>query len=945
MKQLNLGFSQKLLVSMLAIGLGPLLIASGLLTQTSSDGLEQQVFAQLDSVREIRRKQIEAYFDTIDSQVITMAENSMVVEATKDFTEAFHALPVDAIDHDQTESLRLYYQSQFGNTYRQSNDNTPNTDQLLPKSDTAKRAQYLYISNNSNPLGSKHQLDSATDGSNYSNAHGKFHPRLRNFLEKFGYYDIFLVDMRQGNIVYSVFKEIDYATSLKTGPHKDSGLAMAYRKSIGAKKGLTHILDFSPYLPSYEAAASFISSPIYDGDQQIGVLIFQMPVDRINAITIDSTGLGESGETYLVGSDKLMRSQSRFSDSNTLGKLKVDTEGTRAAVSGESGRRIITDYRGVEVLSSYAPLKISGLNWSILAEIDKSEAFETANKLFTLSCIMAGICVAVVVLVAWLVIRSTMRQLGASPEQLAMVASAIAEDQLDIEIQKENAVGVYHSMSEMRDKLQQRTLSERLAAAENTTIKTAVDNATNNILFVDNDLIIGYYNESYLRFVNSYLTEFKKSVPNFDIDSLIDAKLDQNHPSPDSFKHQILELTGTQTIDTEFGELNIRITATPVFNNEGKRIGTVTEWSDRTQQVHTEVEIQNIVNRAQSGNLGQRIIIGNKKSFFLRLSEDVNKLIDVCDRAIGDTVTAVDALSKGDLTHTIKSEYDGSFAQLKDGVNSTGDKLTQVMSEIAESAEMVRNSSRDIAGGNLDLSNRTEQQAANLEETASSMEQMTAAVRQNTENLNRANNLATETQTQAIQGGNVVSDTVIAMADITESSNKISEIIGVIEQIAFQTNLLALNASVEAARAGSSGRGFAVVADEVRNLAGRSSVAAKEIKNLIEDSAVKVYQGTCLADKSGQSLKSIVDSIKELSAVIAEITTASQEQSEGIGQVNVSIGQMDEVTQQNVALVEEAAAAADVLSTQADSLKKLVSFFEYKSDEKAADFSPLTAVS
>lgn len=932
MKAIKLGFSQKLLFSMLVIGLGPLLLTSWLLTTTSNEGLEQQVFAQLDSVREIRRKQIEDYFSTIDAQIITMAENKMVIEAAAAFTSSFAELKPSDENKGVRESVRGYYQDHFASTYKQQTETSPDINRLLPASDNATFAQYLYMSNNKNPLGSKHQLDAANDGSHYSSVHAEYHPIFRHFLEKFGYYDIFLVDMQQGDVVYSVFKEIDYATSLKNGPHKNSGLGKAYKASVDTKPGSTHILDFKPYLPSYEAAASFISSPIYNGDKQTGVLIFQMPVDRINAITLDSTGLGESGETYLVGDDQLMRSQSRFSDTATLGVLKIDTEGSRSAVAGKSGQKMLTDYRGIDVLSSYAPLHIDGLNWAILSEIDKSEAFATSIRLLHQSSIMAGVSIIAVFAIAWLVIRSTMHQLGASPEQLGKVAKAIAEDQLDIEFNKNDMVGVYRRMSDMRDKLQARILSERKSAAENTQIKTAVDNATNNILYANRELEITYSNESYLRFIKGSLAEFRKAVPSFSPDGMLGTRIDNYHVEPDAFREQLLNLTETRNFDTQFGDLHIRITATPVFNDTRQRIGTVTEWSDRTQQIHTEVEIQDTVNQALSGNLGLRISTANKQSFFLRLSNDVNKLMDVCDHAITDAVEAVVALSKGNLTHTIDNSYSGSFHELKDGINKTGEKLTEIMAEISLSAEMVRNSSKDIAGGNLDLSNRTESQAANLEEAASSMEEMTAAVMQNSDNLIRANSLASDTQKQAIEGGNVVSDTVLAMADITDSSNKISEIIGVIDEIAFQTNLLALNASVEAARAGTSGRGFAVVADEVRNLAGRSSGAAKEIKTLIQDSVVKVKQGTHLADQSGMSLKSIVESINELSSVIAEISNASQDQSDGIKQVNLSVGQMDEVTQQNVALVEEAAAAADILSTQASSLKNLINFFEISND-------------
>ena len=928
MRALTSRFARKLLASMLFVGLAPLLFTAWLLTDTSGAGLERQVFAQLDSVREIRRNQVEDYFATIKAQIVTMAENGMVVQAAQDFSNNFRDLTPSLADSDITRSIRNYYEQGFGKTYQENTQTSADIASLLPRSEGARYAQYLYLSENSHPLGEKHQLDAANDGSAYSTSHSAYHDQFRNFLEKFGYYDIFLVDMDQGSVVYSVFKEIDYATSLKHGPHKESGLAQAYKAALGIEKGATRILDFKPYLPSYEAAASFIASPVYSADKQVGVLIFQMPVDRINAITADATGLGETGETYLMGDDLLMRSQSRFSDSATLGVLEADTDAVRSAIQGETGNKIILDYRNVEVLSSYSPLAIDGLKWGILAEIDKSEAFQTIDKLFMLSSMIAGACVLGIVALTWLIIRGTMQQLGADPEELGKVAKAIADDQLDIELNEKGAVGVYRSMSEMRHKLHQRVEAERAAAAENTRIKTAVDNATNNILFADDKLVITYSNGSFLRFMERASHSIREVVPGFEPDKLFGSAIDTYHPDPSTYRSKLLTLTETRLFEAQFGDLHVRISATPVFNDQGTRIGTVTEWSDRSQQVKTEQEIQEIVHQAQLGNLSQRISMEGKQDFFLRLSEGVNHMITVCDQAINDTVAAISALARGDLSHTIQSNYSGAFGLLKEGVNETSGKLTQVMAQIADNAGTVSNSSKDIAAGNMDLSNRTEQQAAHLEETASNMDEMNSTVKQNTENAVKANQLAQQTRDQAVNGGKVVDSAVTAMAEISDSSNKISDITGVIDEIAFQTNLLALNASVEAARAGEAGRGFAVVADEVRTLASRSAHAAREIKELIEDSVAKVGQGTKLVDQSGQSLSSIVESVSQLSQIISEISSASQEQSDGIGQVNNAVSQMDEMTQQNAAMVEEAAAAAQSLSDQANGLRELVGFFQ-----------------
>lgn len=254
-------------------------------------------------------------------------------------------------------------------------------------------------------------------------------------------------------------------------------------------------------------------------------------------------------------------------------------------------------------------------------------------------------------------------------------------------------------------------------------------------------------------------------------------------------------------------------------------------------------------------------------------------------------------------------------------------KLTAIVSEVSNGSQSVRSASREIAAGNDDLSGRTQQQASFLEETASSMEEMTATVRQNAENASQANQLARGAREQAERGGEVVSRAVTAMAEINASSRKIADIIGVIDEIAFQTNLLALNAAVEAARAGEQGRGFAVVASEVRNLAQRSAGAAKEIKGLIGDSVEKVGVGTGLVDESGRMLAQIVESVKKVTDIVGEIAAANHEQTAGIDQVNRAVMSMDEMTQQNAALVEEAAAASRAMHDQAESLARQIGFF------------------
>ncbi|HET8939436.1 MAG TPA: methyl-accepting chemotaxis protein [Polyangiales bacterium] len=289
---------------------------------------------------------------------------------------------------------------------------------------------------------------------------------------------------------------------------------------------------------------------------------------------------------------------------------------------------------------------------------------------------------------------------------------------------------------------------------------------------------------------------------------------------------------------------------------------------------------------------------------------------------------AIDALSRGDLTFHMQGDFTGDNATLRDKMNTTMATLANLVAQINHAMDTVRGGAADIAAGNSDLNERTQQQSTALQDTAARLEELTGTVKQNASNANEANALASGASDAAQKGGQVVSEAVGAMHAITEASKRVADIIGVIEQIAFQTNMLALNAAVEAARAGDQGRGFAVVAAEVRTLAQRSASAAREIKTLIQDSQDKVEQGARLVNRSGETLHTIVASVKKVNDIIGEIDRASELQAEGIDQINTSIAAMDKNTQQNAAMVEEATAAAESMTEQARTMGELVQFFK-----------------
>lgn len=345
-----------------------------------------------------------------------------------------------------------------------------------------------------------------------------------------------------------------------------------------------------------------------------------------------------------------------------------------------------------------------------------------------------------------------------------------------------------------------------------------------------------------------------------------------------------------------------------------------------------------IVKAAATGDFSKRVVLDGKTDLILNVGASINALCDNVAKALGDLAAMLAALAEGDLNRRIVADYEGEFGALKMSANTTAHRIGETIAEIRRATREVANASAEISTSTTDLSQRTEEQAASLERTSASMQQMSASVKKNADSAQQATQSAKSTVVAAERGREVVGQAVDAMARIAGSSSKITEIIGVIDEIARQTNLLALNAAVEAARAGDVGRGFAVVASEVRSLAQRASQAAKDIKDLIINSGARVQEGVDLVNAAGASLTEIVDSIKSFSEIVANIASASSEQSTGIEEINKALARMDEVTQQNSALVEENAATAKALEQQSAAMDEQVAFFSvaaHRSDRVA----------
>ena len=571
-----------------------------------------------------------------------------------------------------------------------------------------------------------------------------------------------------------------------------------------------------------------------------------------------------------------------------------------------------------------------------LGQIAEDLAANTRTLLLSIG--LAAFVLAV--LLAVLLIRSVKRQLGADPLDLAQITNTIAAGQLQLEIPAALPGSVMDSLKGMLESLQ----ASAAAAQSNARIKCALDNVSSNVMIADNDRNIIYMNRTVTAMMQNVESDLRKALPTFEAKRLLGGSIDQFHKKPEHQKHLLATFTSTFNTQIEVGGRTFALIANPVFGENGERLGAVVEWNDRTIEVAVEREVADLVNAAADGDFTRRLELGNKSGFLLNLATGLNQLVETADRGLQDVVRMLSALAQGDLTQRITDQYQGTFGQLKDYSNETAVSLTRMLGQIRESADTIYTAANEISVGNTDLSSRTEEQASSLEETASSMEELTSTVKLNADNARQANSLAMNASEVASDGGQLVERVVQTMSSINDSSRKISDIIGVIDGIAFQTNILALNAAVEAARAGEQGRGFAVVAAEVRNLAQRSAAAAKEIKTLISDSVDKVETGNTLVAQAGKTMNEIVTAIKRVTDIMAEIAAASAEQSTGIEEVNGAVSQMDEMTQQNAALVEEAAAAAESLLEQATSMTEAVAIFKFEqAHQRPALSAPLAA--
>jgi methyl-accepting chemotaxis protein len=550
-----------------------------------------------------------------------------------------------------------------------------------------------------------------------------------------------------------------------------------------------------------------------------------------------------------------------------------------------------------------------------------------AYRSFTLSLLSTLALFFFTLILTYFILSNIMNRL----KQVLSTINAIASEYLndDIQIQTSDEVRqLPYTLTQMHTQLHHRLAEEKRMTEETLRVTRALDYVTTGIIITNSHYEIVYLNQAIQQLFITKQADFQRHLPHFDAHHILGTCIDVFHKQP-SYQHQLLEsLTSTHTATITIGDLTINANITPVINEQQKRLGIVVELYDRTQECATQQEINQVIQAISMGDFQQSISLTDKTGFFRMIGESLNKIITLNQDTLTETMRILAALSQGNLTQHIEKKYTGAFEQLKNYTNTTVFRLIKILTVIKQTAEIITATANQISQDNNHLQTRIDKQAFSLQEIATSMEQMTISVQKNADNAKQATEQATEAKAQAIRGGEVVNNVVSAMQEITHSSQKISEIIEIINDIAFQTNLLALNAAIEAAHAGEQGRGFAVVAFEVRRLAQRSANAAEQIKQLIANSQTKVDTGMKLAINSGETLTEIVQAVTTAHNLIAAIAIANQEQALGIEYVNTGIVKIDKMTQQNTQLIKETMTNSVTLNQQAQRLEQQMAFFK-----------------